>query len=83
MSDWNGKDRRAMHDDFAQYKELILTEIKTLKMDFKEFKEKINDKITKIDVTLATINTKLMVGSGLTSLIVAGIVTGVVTFMTK
>ena len=64
--------------DFSEYKELILSEINTLKSDFKEFRtdmySKIDDiktdfskEITTIQVILATINTKLMIASHVVS----------------
>ena len=70
-----------MASDFSEYKELILSEINTLKSAFKEFKadmySKIDDiktdfskEITTIQVILATINTKLMVGSFVISSVV-------------
>lgn len=80
-----------MASDFSEYKELILSEINTLKSDFKEFRtdmySKIDDiktdfskEITTIQVILATINTKLMVGSFLVSSVV-GLIIAVATNM--
>ena len=77
--------------DFSEYKELILSEINTLKSDFKEFKTDIYSKIdnirtdfsreiTTIQVILATINTKLMVGSFVISSVV-GLIISVATNM--
>lgn len=81
MSEWDGHERRD-HSEFSQYKELILTEIKNLKTDFRDFKVDIyaklenirsefQGKISNIQVVLATINTKLMFGSGILALVIS------------
>jgi hypothetical protein len=75
---WDGEERRYEKrtgmDEFIRYKELILSEINTLKGDFKDFKEDVYGKINTMQVTIATINTKLMTGSALMSFVVATII---------
>lgn len=73
MSDrWQGDERRT--DDFGHYKELILSEIKDLKIEFGKFKEGTNQKIGDMQITLALLNQKMMTMSGISSAVVGTIV---------
>lgn len=83
-----------MASNFSEYKELILSEINTLKSDFKEFRtdmySKIEDiktdfskEITTLQVILATINTKLMIGSFLVSSVVGLIIAVAANMLSK
>lgn len=61
-------------DGFENYKELILSEIKTLKDDFKGFRKDTEDKVNSMQVTLAVLNTKLMAMSAISSSVTGAIV---------
>ncbi len=66
-------DRRST-DDFSHYKELILSEIKELKKDFGSFKESTNTKVGDMQITLALLNQKMIMMSGISSAIVGTVV---------
>lgn len=71
MSDWDGVDRRDSQDlDWLQHKETILQQLRDLKQSTKDTDEK----VTTMQVTLAVLNTKLMVASGISSFVVATVV---------
>ena len=61
-------------DDFSHYKELILSEIKELKKDFGSFKESTNTKVGDMQITLALLNQKMIMMSGISSTIVGTVV---------
>ena len=78
-------------NDFWKYKELIMSEINTIKDDLKEFKKDIYDKFTQlkddvakefkdIEITLATISTKMLVGSSILTFVM-GIVGSVIVYI--
>lgn len=75
MSEWNGDNRRENTSyDFSVYKEMILSDIHELKEGFKEFRAEVSRQITEMQVTLATLNGKLIAASAITSMIVGVIV---------
>ena len=61
-------------EDFGQYKEHIMSEIRTLKSDFREFSHRTEEKINSISVNLAVLNTKLLLMSAISSTIVGCVV---------
>lgn len=67
-------ERRGSTDDFSHYKELILSEIKELKKDFGSFKESTNTKVGDMQITLALLNQKMIMMSGISSAIVGTVV---------
>jgi len=71
MEYWDGRDRReGTNLDWLQHKETILGQLRELKQGTKETDEK----VTTMQVSLAVLNTKLMVASAVSSFIVATVV---------
>ena len=67
-------ERRRNTDDFGHYKELILSEIRELKKDFGSFKESTNVKVGDMQITLALLNQKMIMMSGVSSAVVGTVV---------
>lgn len=61
-------------DEFLQYKLLIMGEITTLKNDFKEFRKETTDKINTLSVTLAVLNTKILMLATISSTVTGAII---------
>lgn len=79
MADWDGHDRRSIDMDWLLHKENILNQLKELKTSTKET----DDKVTSMKVDLAVLNTKLMVASGLSSFVVATVISVIGFFIGK
>ena len=79
MAEWDGHDRRSIDMDWLLHKENILNQLKELKTSTKET----DDKVTSMKVDLAVLNTKLMVASGLSSFVVATVISVIGFFIGK
>lgn len=79
MPEWDGHERRSIDMDWLQHKENILNQLKELKTSTKET----DDKVTSIKVDLAVLNTKLMVASGISSFVVATVISIIGFFIGK
>jgi len=79
MADWDGHDRRSIDMDWLLHKENILNQLKELKTSTKET----DDKVTSMKVDLAVLNTKLRVASGLSSFVVATVISVIGFFIGK
>ena len=79
MAEWDGHDRRSIDMDWLQHKENILNQLKELKTSTKET----DDKVTSMKVDLAVLNTKLMVASGISSFVVATVISIIGFFIGK
>ena len=79
MAEWDGYDRRSIDMDWLQHKENILNQLKELKTSTKET----DDKVTSMKVDLAVINTKLIVASGISSFVVATVISVIGFFIGK
>lgn len=79
MPEWDGRDRRSIDTDWLQHKENILNQLKELKTSTKET----DDKVTSMKVDLAVLNTKLMVASGISSFVVATVISIIGFFIGK
>lgn len=79
MPEWDGHERRSIDMDWLQHKENILNQLKELKTSTKET----DDKVTSMKVDLAVLNTKLMVASGISSFVVATVISIIGFFIGK
>lgn len=79
MAEWDGHERRSIDMDWLQHKENILSQLKELKTSTKET----DDKVTSMKVDLAVLNTKLMVASGISSFVVATVISVIGFFIGK
>lgn len=79
MAERDGHERRSIDMDWLQHKENILSQLKELKTSTKET----DDKVTSMKVDLAVLNTKLMVASGISSFVVATVISVIGFFIGK
>lgn len=79
MPEWDGYERRSIDMDWLQHKENILNQLKELKTSTKET----DDKVTSVKVDLAVLNTKLMMASGISSFVVATVISIIGFFIGK